>query len=648
MKRILFFTSLFFFLAFVSSSQSQIHEFGKPLPAEFQLTQWAKDPDAPGVILYSRGHYTVDVAKNYVRIYKKIHIKMKVFDIDKFPYKTWDIPLRKSESLQEKVIDLQAIVHNDQMQSRMSQNDVSDKPLNFYYDLKTISFPRAQNGSIIEIFYTIETPFLSNLGEWHFMTEIPTVYSELHTVIPGNISYNRVLFGSQPLDVNHAEIKKSCFQLEGYRVAGDCESATYAMRNVPAFIQENYMDSGFNYRSYLKFELIETKEFDNSGQFAKNWKEIDRRFQQDKNLGRQIRHASYFKEQLPSSILQLSDPLEKAKAVYYFIQERFTWNRERRTVANIDVKKAFDSKKGNSSEINLSLINALEAVGLSSHMVLISTRDRVRPSKDFPIITDFNYVIVAAEIGGKRYLLDATTKETPFGVLPFMLLNHEGRMMDFKKGSSWIPLTPDQRNIHYVNLKLTAGTGQVFQGNAEEISTGYVAISKRENDIASFGFGKIDGKEVKISRYSVENRYDLEQPFKEKYDVFFDAPSQSELVVLKPFVTPNYFSGNPFTELSRKYPIDFGFPITNTYLISIDLQDRYEVVKLPANRAVQLPNNDGELSVIYEQNGSTINLKMNLRINNTHFPVEAYKSLQEYFEVLSKIQNEDEIHLRKI
>src|SRR5690606_21406871 len=111
---------------FVSSSQSQIHEFGKPLPAEFQLTQWAKDPDAPGVILYSRGHYTVDVAKNYVRIYKKIHIKMKVFDIDKFPYKTWDIPLRKSESLQEKVIDLQAIVHNDQMQSRMSQNDVSD------------------------------------------------------------------------------------------------------------------------------------------------------------------------------------------------------------------------------------------------------------------------------------------------------------------------------------------------------------------------------------------------------------------------------------------------------------------------------------------------------------------------------------------
>ena len=51
---------------------------------------------------------------------------------------------------------------------------------------------------------------------------------------------------------------------------------------------------------------------------------------------------------------------------------------------------------------------------------------------DFPVISDFNYLIVQATIDDKTYLLDATDNYLSFGEIPFRCLNSYGRLMDFK------------------------------------------------------------------------------------------------------------------------------------------------------------------------------------------------------------------------
>src|SRR5690554_1094035 len=419
----------------ISAQETYVPTFGEPLREEFSLQKYDPDPEATEVVLYERGNYTIDEVDGYIRIIKLVHVKMKVFNAKNFKHATVKIPYYRQDNIKENVTNLKAITHNGQAKEFVSQNAVFDSDETQYWSQKKFTFPNVQDGSILEYTYQIETPYFTNFGGWSFMSGLPTLYSELHTEIPGNFNYNRTLYGDRQLDVNKAEIKKDCFHLRGFKVPGDCESATYVMKNVPAFSEEKYMLAPSNYMPALKFELVEIIDLDESwNTFAKTWKDVDRRFKNNKDLGRQLKYSDFFREKLPQNILSISDELERATAVFHFIQKHINWNKKIRIISDIRVKEAFDAGVGNSSEINLALINSLEAAGLDAKIMLIATRDQALPSKQYPILTDFNYAIAFLQINNQKFILDATDKYTPFGVLPMRDLNVEGRVLDFKKG----------------------------------------------------------------------------------------------------------------------------------------------------------------------------------------------------------------------
>ena len=69
----------------------------------------------------------------------------------------------------------------------------------------------------------------------------------------------------------------------------------------------------------------------------------------------------------------------------------------------MDTKHAFLEKTGNIGEINLSLYNSLKAADIDASLVVLSTRNNGLPTKLFPVIFHFNYVIVKAVINNKDY-----------------------------------------------------------------------------------------------------------------------------------------------------------------------------------------------------------------------------------------------------
>lgn len=638
----------------ISAQHTFIPEFGKPLDQEFELTEYKPDLEAAGIVLYERGNYAVKIVDGYARLIKNVHRKIKVFNAKNFKYATVEIPYYRESDFSEKVTKLTALTHNGQTQIFVSDKEVFDTDEGPNWSLKKFTFPDVQDGSILEYSYEIVTPYFSNFGSWTFMNDLPTVYSELHTEIPGNFKYNRSLYGNKKLDVNLAEIKEDCFHIPGSNFSGDCESATYAMRIIPAHSEEKHMLSSSNYAPALKFELIQVLDLrDNRSNYAKTWKDVDRRFKNDKDLGRQLKYASFFEEKLPSTIISIPDELERAKAVYHYIQESITWNNQTRILTDIRVKEAFESGVGNSSDINLALINALEAAGLDAKIMLIATRDRALPSKNYPVLTDFNYALAFLKIKDEQYILDATYKYTPFGVLPLRTLNAEGRVLDFKKGSYWEPITPIDKNMHYVNMQLTADDQGVFKGKVNEVSTGYISVEKRKenNDFAGEVIKKRKqnkNESLNITDLKIENAKDLEQPYKESYTISLHEQDVADRLFLYPFLMQPYFSENPFLKETRTYPIDFGFPVINNYLISIDVKDQYEIVRVPENKLLRLPNNDGELSVVYDVTESKVNIRLNVKLSNHSFPTEAYKSLREFFTALVKIQSEEPITLKRI
>ena len=636
------------------SQQRETADFGNPTAEEFALQSYSKDPEAAGVVLFEKGNYYFELVENYVKLIKEVHVKMKVFNAKNFDHATVEIPFYNEKNNNEDVTKITAITHNGTVKTFIDEANIFETDENPYWSLKKFTFPNIKDGSILEYTYRIETSHLSNFGGWRFQGSLPVMYSEFHTELPGNFKYNRTLYGNLPLYINKAEKTKGCFAIEGFDVQADCEIATYAMKDVPAAKKENHMLSSNYYLAAMVYELIEYVDFaENKHSYTRSWDDVDNYYRYDKDLGRQLKYESFFKDVLPASVYSTGSDLEKAKAIYYYIQDHMTWNGKYRILSDVRVKEAFERKSGNSSEINLALINALEAAGMDAKIMLISTRDFTPPTMQYPVISPFIYALVYLKIGDEKYLLDATDKHTPFGVLPFRDLCQQGRVMDFKKGSFWEPIDPINKNMHYVNMQLAPNEQGIFSGKVSEVSTGYIAVPKRTENNNRRKEDIIKRKQnrneaLDITNLQIENEKDLEQPYKENYDISIHEQPVGNKLFVYPFLMQTYFSENPFSKETRNYPIDFGFPVINNYLVSIDVKDQYEIVKVPENKILKLPNNDGELSVVYDVSGSRVNVRLSAKLNTTNFPAEAYPALRQFFETLIKIQSEEPIELKKI
>ena len=637
----------------LSAQERETAEFGEPTDKELQMTSFPEDIEAAAVILFEQGKYFFKQVNNrYIRLYKEVHRKIKVIDAKKFDGATIEIPLLIGKKDEEKLSELKAITHNDKLKKYVSTNDVFNINQSKDIKLTRFTFPDIKDGSILEYKYVIESPFFFNLNGWEFQHNIPTLYSEFLNEIPGNFKYNRVLKGGRKLDIDEASIKKNCFYIEGYTPA-DCESTIYVMKNIPAFKNESYMLAKSNYLASVEYELKEFLDYSGlNNKFTKTWEDVDDEFKTDKDIGRQLNNNNFLKRNLPENILNISDELNKAKAIYTFIQGHFKWNEKQRLFNNVRVRDAFESKVGNTSEINLALINALQAADLDAKLVLISTRENGLPTFTYPVLTDFNHAIVLLTVNDEKILLDAVEQETPFGIIPFQDLNGKGRVMDFKNGSYWHPLTPHKKNMYYINAQLKASEEGLFTGKINEIQTGYVAIKERKHIKNSNYRDYINQKEknasIKISNLTIENKTNLEKPLKIDYDIALETELIGDKVYINPYFFNTYFSENPFKSDERNFPINFGYPITTTYLMSIDLEDKYTVEQLPENKTLNLFDNIGQCTVIYTENNGKINIRFSFQLTESNFIADVYPGIKQFFTAMIDFQKQDPILLKKV
>ncbi|UAB80108.1 transglutaminase domain-containing protein [Marixanthomonas sp. SCSIO 43207] len=635
-----------------SAQKRQKSEFGNPTSDELAMQSFPQDPEASAVILYEQGTFKFEAKRNRIVLIKEVYKKIKVIDANKYEGSTIEIPLLSNSKNKEKIEKIKALTHNGSLQTYVREQDFFTINEFANFEVLRFTFPDVKNGSILEYQYKIESPFFFNLDGWQFQHTIPTLYSEFFCEIPGNFKYNRVLKGERKLHIDEASINKNCLYIDGYTPA-DCESTVYAMKNIPAFKQEKYMLGKSNYLSKVEYELREFFDFRGmNNEYTKTWKDVDKEFKNDKSLGRQLNNNSYFKRNLPENLLNISSNLEKAKAIYSFIQNHYKWNGKHRIFNDIDVKNAFEKKVGNTSEINLSLINALQAAGLEAYLVLLSTRENGIPTSTYPVLTDFNRAIALVSIDGERYLLDVVEEEIPFGMIPFQDLNHQGRVMDFKNGSYWYPLTPNKKNIYYVNSHLKASEDGFFTGKVNELYAGYNAVNERKRikniNYEDYVNDKEKNPALRLSNLVIEKKDSIETSLKVNYNVTLETELIGDKIYLNPYFFETYFSENPFKAKTRSFPIDFGYPQAHTYLISIDLDNQYEVIQLPENKSISLFSDVGKCTVLYSQTNQKINIRFSFNLTEYHYPAKTYYNMKKFFETMISFQNQDPILLKKI
>lgn len=644
---------LFFCFPFLFSQKKP--PFGQLSVSEKNFSRYEQDSSAMAIVLYERGDNYFEVINKRIQLVKKYHVKIKILDEKGFSEADISIPFYHNDTMSEKVMEIKAITHNGYAKTVLSANEIYTKDVAERWSEKTFAFPNVKKNSILEYTYTLISPFIYNLNGWTFQSRIPKLYSEFNAKIPGNYVYNRTLTGSLKLEINDASLKKNCFHVPGTSTDASCEVLKYAMNNIPAFKEEEgFMLSSSNYISRLVFELSELYNLNGSkNKFTKTWKDVDHEFRTDKDIGRQLTKKGFFEKNIPEELLVEGDELTRAKNIYSFVQNHFTWNNKYGIYRHIRVKDAFNQKKGNIGEINISLINLLNTAGIKTNLMLLSTRQNGLPKRTHPVISDFNYVIAKVEIEGKNYLLDASDKYNPFGMLPFRCLNYYGRVMDFKNESYWYDIEPVKINKHQIRARIEFNIDeQKGYGIFYVSKQGYDAVSARklrdqnsEEEYLESIENDIKG-DFHITGYELVKERNNEKMTSERFEFELENVLNGEMVYFNPFLV-RFFEKNPFLLEERNYPIDFGYPRNYRYQISIIVPEGYIVKEIPENKMIDLGEKKATLRFYCTQSWGQIAIAFDLAMNTTHFAANDYGALKELFKYVTDTQGNSLVILKK-
>lgn len=646
-------------LSIAAVAQQYGFPFGKTLFDELTMTTYERDTSASAVVLNEFGNAYIE-SENYNLIFN-YHVKIKILKKDGLSQADIAIPLYKSASgKKEEIKDIKAstfnLVNNRIEESSLDVRNVFTEDLNKYWDQKKFALPNVRVGSVIEIVYTIESPFIFNFRKWEFQADIPKIQSEYWARIPGNYVYNITLKGFLKLTKNENSLISKCITIgSGYNAgSADCAQYKFAIKNVPAFIEEDYLTAKSNYLSAINFELSEIRHFDGRvDKITKEWKDAELELKKEQRFGGQLRRGKDISQKINEIVAGISDPAEKARRIYNFIKTWYRWNETYGYFSEFGIKKAFDTKTGNIGDINLSLIAALNFGGLSADPMLLSTRKNGLPIELHPVLSDFNYVVARVVIGDQIIFLDASDPFLMFGMLPERCINGKGRVFT-DKGSFWEELKPKEKSKKITMLNLTLEQDGSFKGTIEHTYYGYRSVDQRKY-IASFNsideyLSSIKKKlpSTEIISHEIEGFDDFESNITEKFEVIiegFDDLNKNNLL-LNPFFTDKIES-NPFKSNERLYPVDFGVPLERTMILTLNVPTEFELIGKPESNALVLPNSGGKFLFDITSRENQLQINYSLAINKTVFHSQEYQYLKELFSRIIQTQQSDLVFSRK-
>ncbi len=652
--------SVIFFIAGFSVD-AQDFDFGRISMTELSMKTYEPDTSAGAVVLKEFGEAHISNGDEYNLIFK-YHVRIKILDKNGLGESDIEIPLYQGAKSAERILELKASsfnIENDRIKEEPVQDrNVFTQDVNDHWKVRKFAIPNVRVGSVIELSYTLESPFIFNFRSWEFQSDIPKMESEYWASMPGVYQYNITLRGYLKLARNESKVVKGCLGSGSGPLTGgfsaDCLVMKFGMKDIPAFIEEDYMTARKNFLSSINFELSEVRHPDGRvDKVTKEWKDAELELRQDGKFGLQLRRGKDIGAQVEALVQGETDELLKAKKVYTFIRDWYVWNETYGKYSELGIKKAFDERKGNIGDINLSLIAALRFAGLDAEPVILSTRANGTVVELHPVLSEFNYVIGKVNIGDKVYLADATDRAYPFGMLPERCLNGKGRVVGDGK-SYWIDLQPTEIRKTTSVLSLVLDSIGVIRGSLTSTFFGYDAVNKRREirSFQSYDDYISDLKTVlagiEIKDYELRNVDDWEKPLTRTLNIevhVFDDPGVANFL-FNPFLLDK-FSENPFRSQERLYPVDFGVPLERITVFNLQYPAEFEIVNVPESIGLALPNSGGRFLFQASNLDHKFAMSNSLSIRKTVYTSEEYYYLKELFNHILQVQNGDLVFKRR-
>jgi hypothetical protein len=283
---------------------------------------------------------------------------------------------------------------------------------------------------------------------------------------------------------------------------------------------------------------------------------------------------------------------------------------------------------------------------IDAHPVLLSTRQNGKIQTMYPIVNQFDYVIVKAVVGKREFLMDATDRFRPYYLLPQRALNHTGFLVKNDK-YEWVSIEPigKGKQTTVVNAALNtdgslSGTVQVsFSDYSASYQRGLHSNKKQEDYIKQLFRTETSG--ISVDSFQVDRKDSLSANF--RVDARITSPTYAqvlnEFIYFNPFVVGRA-SENPFKLEKRAFPVDFAYPLANTYTANLEIPKGYAVKELPKDINLRLSANGGSYSRLAQSTENGVQLVERFEISQVVFSPGQYAGLRNFYEQIVAAENE--------
>lgn len=644
----------------------QKNELGSVTKDELLQKRHPTDTSAVAAIAFKKGKtkFVYNDEKGFSS-HTEFIIKIKIFKKEGLGWANFQIPYYIGDkNLDDEIVEISKAYTYNLEGTTIEKTKVDGggkfvNKINEFWKTIVVTFPNVKVGSIIEMKCVLKSPNLSVLPEFKFQYDIPVDYMEYITEIPEFFIYQVILSGKLKVDMKE-EIN---YGYQDYEVKLDkakvSESMSYkqivtkySQKNIKALIEEDYVTNMENYYGKLEQELQMIR-YPNQEpkKIADDWESLTKTIYKDKNFGKELNKNSYLVSDLSRLIKDSDSDQEKVDKIFHYIKTRMTWNEKYGYYTDKGVEQAYKYQTGNIAEINMILTAMLRLAGLNSYSILTSSRENGIVA--FPNQSKYNYLLSSVILNDKTILLDATSKNATTNLLPIRDLNWYGRMIKGDGSSSEIELMPSFLSNKTTTFLATISPNGTIEGKIREQHYDYKAIDFKEKygKVAPESYLEMLEKKRNNSElfdYSVSGVDGDNRQITENYS--FKNDNSVEVIGDKMFFSPLLFfasSSNPFKQENREYPIDFIFPQSNEYKVSINIPESYAIESVPKETIIALKDNLIILSYSIATTENRIQFSMKFNINTAIMLPERYNELKTLFSDIILKENE-KIVLKKI
>lgn len=623
----------------MSQNQTKI-KWGKIDKDHLTMTTYDKDPDASAVILSRVGHFEIGPTGNTY----DYHIRIKILKEDAFDRANIELPFFKSYSkingIKAQTINLDA--SGKEVVTPVDKKDIVLEKKSDDLHARKFSFPQVKVGSVIEYKYVFS--FTNNsihIKDWYFQSDIPCIYSEYNGDILEGLSYVFLINRSHPIE-----------QIES--PLGDKVNYAWVSRDIPALPEEPFITNMNDYYAKIRFQLKSYRQNGMPIVVLTSWENLNDKLWAMEGFGQALTWGA---GQLDAVVRDLTngveDDEEKLKNIYDYVVKDIEWNGIYSWIVDTKLSTVNAEKMGNSSEVNFLLISMLKKAGLDAHPVMVSTRSHGPVYKAYPFYDQFNHSIAAVDLDGKRLLLDAIENLTPYHLLPYHNLNGEGFLVS-KDQFEWVPLKTKKKYNHSCIGKFAVSADGGINGTLQVSDKDYAAVESREDyeyaDSEKDYLAELfeDLSDVNIESSNFENVKDTYKPF--NYTIGLSTTDYSSSVNEYLYVNPMLMEGkkeNPFKMDIRTYPIDFAYPSSQNFILTLSIPDGYAVEELPENALVRFGEKEAEFKYTIAVKEKEIQLITKFKVNVPSIGVDQYEDLKQFYNLVIE-KHAEQIVLKKM